>query len=83
MGGGGEAAGRHCNDSNFISMLSCLLLFCFFCYSLSLFVGSFSFSSPFKGTSLIWMEYRITLLVCLCLHLFVQRRSIVRSSLSR
>ena len=28
-------------------------------------------SSPFDGTTSVWMEYRITLLVCVCLRLFV------------
>ena len=57
----GEAAGRHCDSSNFISMLVFLFFFSFACL--------FSFSSSFQGKKLIWMEYRITLPVCLCLHL--------------
>ena len=53
------------------------------CFFLSFFVcpGFFFLFSPFKGITLIWMEYCIILPVCLCLHLFVQRPSIVRSFL--
>ena len=45
---------------------------CFFRFFLSLFDGSMSFSYPFKGAILTWMEYRITLPVSVCLHLFVK-----------
>ena len=72
----GEATGRHCDDSSFISMLIYLFVCLFVCFV------SF-FSPPFQGTTLIWMEYRITLPVYLCLHLFVQRAAIVQSFLRR
>ena len=35
---------------------------------LLLFVRSSSFSSPFHGTNLIWVEHRITLPACVCVH---------------
>ena len=66
----GVAKGGHCDNSNFISMLVCLIFFFFFSSFFSSLVCLFS-SSPFKETTAIWMEYRITLLVSLCLHLFV------------
>ena len=50
----GEAAGLHCDNSSFLSILVC--------FSLSL-----SFSSLFKGTTLIWEKYRMTLLVSVCI----------------
>ena len=71
----GEAAGCLSDNSGFISML--VYLFVFLSVLLAFFVR-FSVSSPFKGTTLIWMEYRITLPVCvrICLfnvHLFLRR----------
>ena len=46
-----------------------------FDFNASLFVVSFSLcsissSSPFKGATLTWKEYHITLLVCFCVCLF-------------
>ena len=38
-----------------------------FVFLSSPFLCSFSFSSLFKGTSLLWMEHRFTLPVCVCL----------------
>ena len=72
----GEAAGRHCYSSSFISMLVCLLF-------IGLFL-SFSFVCVvvrflllllhWKRTTLVWIEYRITCLF-VCWHFYVQRRS--------
>ena len=81
----GEVAGCHCHNSSFISMIICLLVFLslFLSFSLCLLFLCLlvcSFSSPFKGTTSIWMEYRKTLLGCLCLHLF-WHTSIVQSLL--
>ena len=74
----GEVAGHNCDNSSFTSMLLCSFVFlCFF--FLCLLVNSFSFSSLFKGIPLILMEYWITMPEYLCLHLFVQRTSIVQS----
>ena len=59
----GEARGSHCDVSfNFG--------FSFFCFVLSLIACSFSFCSLFKGATLIWMEFRIALPVCVCISLF-------------
>ena len=67
----GEAAGRLCDYSSFISMLVYFaVLPLFLSFSLCFFVCSFSFSSPFKRTTLIWMGYRVTLSVCVCIRLF-------------
>ena len=62
----------HCNNPSIISMLIGLFVVVFFRFFLSLFDGSMSFSYPFKGAILTWMEYRITLPVSLCSHLFVK-----------
>ena len=64
----GEAEGCHCNNSSFNSKLVCLFSgLVVVVFVLSLFVCLFSSSSPFKGKTSIWMEYRITLFVCGCL----------------
>ena len=57
------------DNSTFISMLVCLFLFGFFvlfCFYVvfavvvvAIFPRSLSFSSPFKGITSVWMEYRI------------------------
>ena len=67
------------DNSTFISMLVCLFLFGFFvlfCFYVvfavvvvAIFPRSLSFSSPFKGITSVWMEYRI-LFVCACVCLF-------------
>ena len=70
----GGAKGCHC-ELEFISMLRyfvCLLFVSSVIFFSLSFFFFFSFSpSPFKGTTSIWMEYRITLLVCLRLRLFI------------
>ena len=59
---------------------SCQFLYFFFflCFCLSLFVCPYSLSSPFKGTTLVGQNI-VLLYLFLCLHLFVQRTSIVQS----
>ena len=60
----GEAAGRHCDNLGFISMLVCLLFISMFLsFSFCLLGSSFPSSSPLKGTTLVRTEYNIT---CLC-----------------
>ena len=56
----GEAEGCHCGNSSFISIVVGLFV------RVVVFL-SFSSSSPYKGTTSVWIEYRTTLLVCLCL----------------
>ena len=57
-----EVAGCHCDNSSFILML----VYFSFCFSLFLSWSPWLFTlfSPFR--TLIWMEYQITLPVCLC-----------------
>ena len=69
----GEAAGRHCDNTSIMSMIVCFLFF------RPLFVRFF-FS--FMGTTLISMEYLMTLPACIliCLfhvHLFYDRSALV------
>ena len=61
-----DVAGRHYDDSSYISMLVCLFVLCVF-LSVCLFVYSFSLF-PFKGTSLMRVEYGV---ICLFVFAFV------------
>ena len=78
--GGGKGGRRALRQLEFYFDASLFVIRFFVSFSLSL----FSFSSPFKRTW-TWTEYSrpITLPVCLCLHLSVQRTFIVRSYLRR
>ena len=77
----GEVAEHHCYSSSFISMLVCLLFISMFLsFSFCLLGCSFPPSSPLKGTTLVWMEYRITCLF-VCWRLYVRCRSFLRSFL--
>ena len=77
----GEAAGRHCYSSSFISILVCLLFISMFLsFSFCSLGCSFPSSSPLKGTTLVWMEYHITCLF-VCWRLCVKRRSFLQSFL--
>ena len=70
--GKGKAEGCHCDNLSFLLMLVCLFVssgFWGFCFSL--FVCLFSFPSVFKGTASVGMKYHITLLVCICVCLFM------------
>ena len=77
----GEAAGRHCHSSSFISMpFVCYLYLCFFLSQFCLLGCSFPSSSPLKVATLVRMECRITCLF-VCWRSYVQRRSFLRSFL--
>ena len=52
----------------------------FLSFSFCLLGCLFPSSSPLKGTTLVWTEYRITCLF-VCWHLYVQHRSFLRSFL--
>ena len=66
----GEAAGRHCDNSSFISMLVCLFAFLFWFPFFCLLACSFSISSPFKeqllhGWNILLHYLFVFALVCL------------------
>ena len=74
--GGGRAVGCHHDNWSFIPMLLCLFVFVSLLHSFSrcLFVFFFFYIQGNKF-NIDGISYYIT---CLCLHLFVQRRSMVR-----